>query len=125
MPQFMATEMRVVKIPWGVVLQPTVSITEEGQTIRIRSMPSTVKIPNTPNHRSVSTAKETIRPMDAPMTAATRVVKKPPLREPQGPCFFPLSSRKVSARLYSCSRGKAYVHHATERCATHVLWKSN
>jgi len=38
MPQLMATEIRVVMIPRRVVLQPTVSITQEGHTMYRRSV---------------------------------------------------------------------------------------
>ena len=86
----MTTEMIVVVIPWGVLLQPTVSMMDEGQAMYMRSMPLMVKIPNTPNDSSVRTAKEMISPMDAPRSAATRVVKKPLLRDLLGldPCQF-------------------------------------
>jgi hypothetical protein len=76
----MATEMMVVLIPWGVLLQLNVSMVNEGQTMHLRSMPLICKMPDTPNHISVRTAKEAIRPMAAPRSAATRVVKEPFLR---------------------------------------------
>ena len=71
----MATAMIVVVIPRGVLLQPTVSMMDEGQAMYMKAMPLIVKTPNTPNHSSVSTLKETISPMDAPRRAAAFVVE--------------------------------------------------
>jgi hypothetical protein len=77
MPQFMATEMRVVMIPWGVVLQPTVRINAEGHTMYIRSVLLPIaKIPLTPYQARIKTDVDTSSPTIPPRIAACRVVKK-------------------------------------------------
>jgi len=85
MPQFMATEMRVVMMPWGVVLQPIVSINAEGHTMYIRSVLLPIaKIPLTPYQRRIKTDVDTSSPIMPPRIAACRMVKKLSLQVPSG-----------------------------------------
>ena len=77
MPQLMATEMRVIMIPWGVVRQPTVSSTHEGHTMYRRSVLLPIaKIPLTPCHIRMKTDVDTSSPTMPPRIAACRMVKK-------------------------------------------------
>ena len=81
MPQLIATELRVIMIPCGVVLQPTVSSNHEGHTMYRKSvLLPFAKIPLTRYQRRIKTDEDTSSPTIPPRIAACRVVKKLSLR---------------------------------------------
>jgi hypothetical protein len=87
MQQLMVTEMRVVMIPWGVLLQPTVSINAEGHTMYIKSIGSVLlpiaKIPPTPYQIRIKIAVDMSSPTIPPRIADCRIVKRLSLRGPR------------------------------------------
>jgi hypothetical protein len=74
----MAMADTVIIKPGIVLRQPTTSITDAGQNTCIQSVPVAFgcRTPATPNHSSVSTALEIVRPNNAPMSNTVRFVKE-------------------------------------------------